>query len=209
MKGPTVNCCPSGPPQRSRGRAGIRGYASPCPAPGLPAPGRPARRARLSLSSPRRGGWCWPSSTWPRRPRCCCSACKGPWAATSWTSPRPPAWRWWSAWASWSPRPPASSLRCLRCALLWAPSARSPLATGEREAPQDPGAPSAGGPTHQDATGLRFKDGAHWRRHPRYLEKGTRPPIAVPVGARAAEAPRLVFLGFGRAERSPPCVLSR
>ena len=80
---------------------------------------------------------------------------------------------------------------------------------GEGGPPQDPSAPSAGGPTHQDATGLRFKDSAHWRRHPRYLEKGARPPIAVPVGARAAEAPRLVFLGFRRAERSPPCVLSR
>ena len=196
MRGPTVNCCPSGPPPRSGGRAGIRGYAGPHPAPGCP-----AHRARLSLRSSRRGGWCWPSSTWPRHPRCCCSACMGPWAATYWTSPRPPAWRWWSARASWSPRPPASSSRWLRCALLRAPSTRPPLAPGEREAPRGPSAPSAGGPTHQAVTGLCFKDGAHWKRHPRYLEKGIQPPITVPMGTQAAEAPKLVFLGL-RGEQS-------
>ena len=59
MKGSTVNCRPSGPPPRSGGRAGTRGYAGP-----RPAPGRPARRARLSLSSPRRGGWCWHRGLW-------------------------------------------------------------------------------------------------------------------------------------------------
>lgn len=62
------------------------------------------------------------------------------------------------------------------------PFCKAPLATGAREAPQGPGAPSAGGPTHHAATGLRFKDGAHWRRHPGYLEEGVRPPIAVAVG---------------------------
>lgn len=198
MKGPTVNCRPSGPPQRSRGRAGIRGYAGPCPAPGLPAPGRPARRARLSLSSPRRGGWCWPSSTWPRRPRCCCSACTGPWAATSWTSPRPPAWRWWSAWASWSPRPPASSLRCLRCALLWSPSARSPLATGEREAPpKTPVLPLLAAPPTRMRLGSALRTVLIGGGTPGTWRRGPGPPSQFLWAHEQRKPPGLCFWGSG------------
>lgn len=191
MRGPTVNCRPSGPPPRSGGRAGIRGYAGP-----HPAPGRPARRARLSLRSPRGGGWCWRSSTWPRRPRCCCSACMGPWAATYWTSLRPPAWRWWSAWASWSPRPPASSSRCLRYALLRAPSAR---------APEAPVLPLPVAPPTRLRLGSALRMALIGGGTPGTQRRGSGPPSQFPWAHEQRKPPNLCSWGSGesRALSSP------
>ena len=96
-------------------------------------------------------------------------------------------------------------------AVSGAPSARSPLATGEKEGPRDTGAPSVGGPASQAATGLCLKDGAHWRKHCGHQEKGAGPP-RLPGGSwvRAQRKPsKLVFLRLrARAPSPPPCVLS-